>query len=209
VSRPRPTEVERLILDHLHLVRHLAWRMKHTLPRVVELVDLESAGHIGLVRAAQTWQPEKGVRFSYYCRFRIRGAMLDQLRAMDPLTRRCRAELSRELRAMSPTERHARSHTPDGMDPLSVQAQDHSCGDVEERGPSEILESRELPDGLVRALSERERVVLHMRYVEDMQFQSIAPYLGVSPSRISQIHRELIEKARAWFLANGRIPVRA
>jgi RNA polymerase sigma factor for flagellar operon FliA len=161
--------------------------MKHVLPACIEVVDLESAGHIGLVRAAQTWKPERGVEFSYYCRFRIRGAMLDHLRQVDPV-KRWRRTLE------------SRGEVP----PETVEWRD-TMAPAEERDPGDVMASREFPDDLVRSLNDRERVVLHMRYVQDMEFQEIAPYLNVSPSRISQIHRIIKEKARAWYGTNGRL----
>lgn len=76
-------EQERLLLDHLPIVRFLARRIHERLPQHVDIEDLVSAGIVGLMDAFTKFDPEKKVQFRSYAQFRIRGAILDSLRTLD------------------------------------------------------------------------------------------------------------------------------
>lgn len=74
---------DKIILEHLPLVRAIAVRVHASLPVHVDLEDLEHAGILGLIDAAEKFNPEKQVTFSNYAKHRIKGAMLDSLRDLD------------------------------------------------------------------------------------------------------------------------------
>lgn len=74
---------EEVLREHLPMVRFLALRIRERLPQQVEMEDLISAGIVGLMDALQKFDPEKKVQFRTYAQFRVRGAMLDSLRALD------------------------------------------------------------------------------------------------------------------------------
>jgi RNA polymerase sigma factor for flagellar operon FliA len=74
---------EALLSEHLPMVRFLALRIRERLPQQVEMEDLISAGIVGLMDALQKFDPTKKVQFRTYAQFRVRGAMLDSLRALD------------------------------------------------------------------------------------------------------------------------------
>src|SRR3954452_7249365 len=74
---------ERLLLEHLPIVRYLARRIHERLPQHVEMEDLVSAGVVGLMDAFTKFDPRKKVQFRSYAQFRIRGAILDSLRTLD------------------------------------------------------------------------------------------------------------------------------
>jgi RNA polymerase sigma factor for flagellar operon FliA len=76
-------EQERLLLEHLPIVRFLARRIHERLPQHVDIEDLVSAGVVGLMDAFTKFDPEKKVQFRSYAQFRIRGAILDSLRTLD------------------------------------------------------------------------------------------------------------------------------
>ena len=80
-----------LIENYLHLVRYNAERIHIKLPEEVELDDLMSAGIFGLIDAIKAFDLERGVKFETYCVPRIRGAILDELRAMDWVPRLVRS----------------------------------------------------------------------------------------------------------------------
>lgn len=87
VDAATPAEVraeqERLMVEHLPIVRFLARRIHERLPQHVDLEDLVSAGVMGLIDAFGKFDPIKKVQFRSYAQFRIRGAMLDSLRTLD------------------------------------------------------------------------------------------------------------------------------
>ncbi len=87
---------QRLLNKYIPLVRNVAARMAMGFPRSVELTDLISTGAIGLVEAFRNFDPARGVKFETYAVPRIRGAILDELRALDWVPRSTRAR-SREI----------------------------------------------------------------------------------------------------------------
>jgi RNA polymerase sigma factor FliA len=89
-------EQERVMLEHLPIVRFIARRIHERLPQHVPIEDLYSAGVLGLLHAFGRFDPSKKVLFRTYAQFRIRGAMLDSLRTLDWSPR----ELRRKGRAV-------------------------------------------------------------------------------------------------------------
>jgi RNA polymerase sigma factor for flagellar operon FliA len=99
VAAATPTlsgEQERVLLEHLPIVRFLARRIHERLPQHVDIEDLVSAGVVGLMDAFSKFDPAKKVQFRSYAQFRIRGAILDSLRTLDWSPR----ELRRKGRAV-------------------------------------------------------------------------------------------------------------
>jgi RNA polymerase sigma factor for flagellar operon FliA len=90
------SEQERVLLEHLPIVRFLARRIHERLPQHVDIEDLVSAGVVGLMDAFSKFDPAKKVQFRSYAQFRIRGAILDSLRLLDWSPR----ELRRKGRAV-------------------------------------------------------------------------------------------------------------
>jgi RNA polymerase sigma factor for flagellar operon FliA len=95
-ERALTTEQERVLLEHLPIVRFLARRIHERLPQHVDIEDLVSAGVVGLMDAFAKFDPAKKVQFRSYAQFRIRGAILDSLRTLDWSPR----ELRRKGRAV-------------------------------------------------------------------------------------------------------------
>lgn len=89
------TPVAHRVEEHLWLVASEARRMARRLPYNVQAEDLVGAGCMGLMNAVRTFDSARGTEFPAYARFRIRGAMLDELRELDVLPRRARSSLNR------------------------------------------------------------------------------------------------------------------
>ena len=87
---------DELVQRHIGLVHFLARRLHSTLADEADLDELVSAGMIGLLAAAEGFEHARGLSFSTYAATRIRGAMLDELRRIDPLTRTAR-ERARQI----------------------------------------------------------------------------------------------------------------
>ena len=90
-----PAERDALILDHLPLVRTIATRLARRLPPSVDVDELVSVGTVGLIDAIDRFNPELGVPFKAYAEIRIRGAMVDHLRASDFVPRAVRRKFER------------------------------------------------------------------------------------------------------------------
>jgi RNA polymerase sigma factor FliA len=93
---PAAGERERVLLEHMPLVRMVAYRIRERLPQSVEFDDLVSAGVVGLIDAYNKFDPSKEVLFRSYAAVRIRGAILDSLRGMDWAPREIRRK-AREI----------------------------------------------------------------------------------------------------------------
>lgn len=105
-----------LMENYLHLVRYNAERIHVKLPDEVELDDLMSAGIFGLMDAINAFDLDRGVKFETYCAPRIRGAILDELRAMDWVPRLVRHRTSRVEQARQKFEmEHGREPTPEEL----------------------------------------------------------------------------------------------
>ncbi|OQX92743.1 MAG: hypothetical protein B6D58_01530 [candidate division Zixibacteria bacterium 4484_95] len=99
-----PSIRDKMLNEYLPLVRNVAGRMAIGFPKSVELNDLISTGVIGLIEAFNNYDPSRGVKFETYAVPRIRGAILDELRALDWVPRSTRAK-SREIeKAMTKLE---------------------------------------------------------------------------------------------------------
>jgi RNA polymerase sigma factor for flagellar operon FliA len=99
VARPGSSEREAFLLHYAPLVKVVVSRIAARLPRGLEIPDLVGEGILGLIDAVERFDPSRGVPFGVYARQRIRGAVLDHLRAIDPLPRSARDRQDR-LRAL-------------------------------------------------------------------------------------------------------------
>jgi RNA polymerase sigma factor for flagellar operon FliA len=226
---------ERLILHYAPLVTSVAARVGMRLPAMVEQADLVSYGMFGLIDAIEKYEPGRSVKFETYASSRIRGAIIDELRAMDWIPRSVRtkaravdrayAELESELHRV-PTESEVASRLQievrelralfTQLSTVNVAALDELLGGGEDRGdrlslldtlgddrtpdPEMSFEAQETKFLLARAidqLGEREKLVLVLYYYEGMTLAEIGRVLGVTESRISQMHTAAMLRLRA------------
>jgi RNA polymerase sigma factor for flagellar operon FliA len=214
------------------LVRHVVERVATTLPRNVDHEDLYSAGVLGLLDAHAKFDPRKGVKFETYAVWRIKGAVLDQLRALDWVSRSMRRKarhldgVTRKLdqklgRAASEDEvaREMKMSRPDFYRLL-----DHVRGAVlvsldesrsgEEQEPSTLADHLPDPNALdiearleeeqsrtvilrtLDQLPEQERLVVSLYYYERLTLNEIGRALGISESRVSQVHSRAMTRMR-------------
>ena len=223
---------DKLILDHVPLLKHLVGRMAFDLPGSVDRDDLFGYGMIGLIQAADSWEPGRGLKFSTHAYTRIRGAILDELRRADFLPRG-RREKVRELdRTVAELEqRGGLAPTPEEIAQamgvaleevdeilLSAASAGHASldsevsqglfeklSDPQSRDPQGSAEFDELKTLLMRAieaLPEQERTVITLYYAEELLLREIAEILDVTESRVSQIH------TRALYRLNRELSAR-
>jgi RNA polymerase sigma factor for flagellar operon FliA len=203
----------------------VAHRTAERLPGHIEPADLVQSGVFGLLEAIDRFDPDRCSRFESYAVPRIRGAVLDELRAQDWVPRtvrlrfreaeRVRAELAVRLRRTA-TEREVADAL--GLPPselgsaaaapvLSVeQLRAGSGGTVLDTlayaGPDPAAahqeqETRRLLWCAVAQLGDRDRLVLRLYYLEDRTLAEIGRMLGVTESRVSQLHGRLVARLRA------------
>jgi RNA polymerase sigma factor FliA len=214
-----------LIQEYLPLVRKIVGRFARRLPPHVDVEDLYSAGTLGLLNAIRQFDPTVGTVFEGYATFRIRGAVLDELRSTDWAPRSMRAT-SREVNGVKRELEKEKGRAPSDEEtaealniPLDQYQQvrdrirsvtfvsldamhrdedglewKETIADPRQNLPSDELQRRQMTDIVMGRdlLSTRQKKVLELRYFEDLQVRDIAAELGVSHSRVSQIHAEAL-----------------
>lgn len=98
MDKKQAKQIERnqLVVDHLHLVKYCALRLFNRIPQAcIDFNDLYSAGVMGLIDAAEKFDPNLGIPFEKYASIRIKGAMIDEIRANDPVPRAVRTSVSK------------------------------------------------------------------------------------------------------------------
>ncbi|MGZ8624989.1 MAG: RNA polymerase sigma factor WhiG [Actinomycetota bacterium] len=224
---------ERLILHYAPLVKYVASRVATGLPASVEQADLVSYGMFGLMDALQKFEPARGNKFETYAIPRIKGAIIDELRAMDWVPRSVRfkareiekayADLEAMLRR-APSEREVAERLGMSLGELhdvinqisfvSVLALDELLTVGTDRGehvslmdtladrsvdPTTGLEGQEtrgLLAAAINSLSEREKIVVTLYYFEGLTLAEIGDILGVTESRVCQIHTKAVGQLR-------------
>jgi RNA polymerase sigma factor for flagellar operon FliA len=206
-------------------VEKVARRLARRLPAHVDMDDLISSGVIGLMEAAGRFDPKRVDRFEAFAEFRIRGAMLDDLRSRDTLSRDMR-RLSNELREATRRLESQLGRTPDNgelaetlglkvhelyarqqkLTGSSVVGIDDAGPDFHDRtrdenqpDPFEMTAHRETLARLVAGiddLPEKMQQVLSLYYCENLNLKEIGQVLGVTESRVCQIHGEATRRLR-------------
>ena len=98
-------ERDKLVEDNVHLVKIIAYQVAVNLPPHIDVNDLMSSGTIGLLEAIDRFDESKGVQFNTYASIRVRGAIMDELRSMDWMTRSMRDKSNQLERAYDQVER--------------------------------------------------------------------------------------------------------
>jgi len=222
---------DRIVLEHLSLVKAIAVRVHESLPVHVDLDDLVHAGVLGLIDAVGKFDDSKKVAFQSYAKHRIKGAILDSLRQMDWASRDLRKRqkqvdaTARDLAATlgrAPTESEMaermgvtidrwrrmtlelQSVRPAPVDPERDRTQD--CPARLDFQPDRMCERRQMQHTLARAieaLPERYQRVVFLYYTNDMTMKEIGEVLGVNESRISQIHKTALKKMAITLKSEG------
>lgn len=215
------TDRDALIEAHMDMAVGMARRMARRLPANVSCEDLESAALLGLTEAACRYDDKRREPFMGFATKRIRGAILDHLRRTDMLTRRGRraarrvAETARELeaengRAASDSEIAERLGMTDcefqsayarvrEVSVISVDELDALPHGPAAATPIESIDRQQIRAALGRALArldERARVILACYYLEGLTMREIGQVLGVTESRVCQIHSQALALLR-------------
>src|SRR5207342_1592798 len=226
---------ERLVIAYSPLVKYVAGRMASGLPAHVEEADLISYGLVGLISAIERFELEREIKFETYAITRIKGAIIDELRALDWVPRSVRAR-AREIERAHGKLEHRLHRTPTDEEmadelQLSVEefqeilvkisnstvvaldelwAVSDSSGDAvslldtlqdpDAPDPQQMLAASELKDRLadaIAALPEREKLVIALYYYENLTLREIGEVLGVTESRISQLHTKAVLRLKS------------
>ena len=226
---------DRLILTYAPLVKYVAGRLGSGLPAHVDEGDLVSYGLLGLIGAIERYEPDRDVKFETYAIARIKGAIIDELRAMDwvPRSVRSRArEIERGIAALeaklgrAPTDEEIAKRLGITTDELeeslteisrsSIAALDElwtvsgsggdqialidTIEDTQGPEPQSALAETEMKEAIAEAIArlpEREKLVVTLYYYEELTLREIGEVLGVTESRVSQLHTKAILRLKA------------
>jgi RNA polymerase sigma factor for flagellar operon FliA len=232
---------DRLILTYAPLVKFVAGRLGSGLPAHVDEGDLVSYGLLGLIGAIERYDPEREIKFETYAISRIKGAIIDELRALDWVPRSVRTRARDIERAIAELERRLHRAPTDeeiadklGITPgeledslteisrSSIAALDElwtataggdqvalidTIEDTSGPDPQGALAQTELKEALGEAIArlpEREKLVVTLYYYEELTLREIGEVLGVTESRVSQLHTKAILRLKAR-LAGGAV----
>jgi RNA polymerase sigma factor for flagellar operon FliA len=216
-----------LLEEYLPAVRRQALALQVKLPSSIDLDDLIQAGMVGLLDALGRFDPNAGAAFLPFASQRIRGAMIDELRSRDWLprsVRRSAREVDRVMHRLEqrlgrpPEEREVAAEL--GMSladyqelltdvnngfllPFEEMVAETGEPEANEAGPRSPFaallegEQRDLLIQAIKALPEREKTLMGLYYQEELNLKEIGEVLGVSESRVCQLHSQAISRLRA------------
>jgi RNA polymerase sigma factor for flagellar operon FliA len=225
---------DRLILTYAPLVKFVAGRLGSGLPAHVDEGDLVSYGLLGLIGAIERFEPSRQIKFETYAIARIRGAIIDELRALDWVPRSVRSRARDIERAIAELEEKLHRAPTDeeicGKLELTQEELDGSLTEIsrssiaaldelwtvsaggdqvalidtieDPEGPEPQLalaksEMREALGEAIARLPEREKLVVTLYYYEELTLREIGEVLGVTESRVSQLHTKAVLRLKA------------
>ncbi|MGH2704068.1 MAG: RNA polymerase sigma factor WhiG [Actinomycetota bacterium] len=229
-----PESRDKLIVHYSPLVKYVAGRVSTGLPANIEQADLVSYGIFGLIDAISKYEPGRGTKFETYAIRRIKGAIIDELRAIDWVPRSVRFKAREVEKAIARLE-HEHGRAPTDVEiaaALNVSVQDlrslytqisfvsvvaldelmsvggekgdklpliDTLEDAGSKDPLATLESEETKRLLANAINklpDREKIVITLYYYEGLTLNEIGQVLGVTESRICQMHTKAVLQLR-------------
>ena len=221
-----PTVRERIILEYVPLIKYVAGRLAVHMGSQVDYDDMLGYGVFGLMDAIDKFDYTKGVLFESYASLRIRGEIIDGVRKLDWVPRTLRkksrqleqaySELENDL-CREPTYEEFGDKLGCSVDEVRDMMAQYSIAPlvslddiIAQNSAPQILDDSNDPDAVferneitrvladvIDKLKDRERLIITLYYYEEMTLTEISATLGVTQSRVSQIHSEVLLKLRA------------
>ena len=209
---------DELALQYLPAVKAMAFRLKERLPSSVDFMDLSAIGTEELIKLARRYDENLNDNFWGYAKKRVYGAMLDYLRSLDILSRASRklvkaidyaVEEYRLLHDEDPTDEELAITLDESIekvhdarvassiytvmplhDQLQVGDEGAALAQVEKEELIEVIKK------VLSAYNEREQLIIQFYYFEELTLKEISGILNITESRISQIHKSVLQKIR-------------
>ncbi|VAW56677.1 RNA polymerase sigma factor for flagellar operon [hydrothermal vent metagenome] len=218
------------IIEHISLVKRIAYHLITRLPSHVQVEDLIQSGMVGLIEAAKNYDPSQGASFETYAGIRVRGAMLDDVRHADWSPRSLHKKMRQVREAIhdieNKTGRDAKDHEVANELNISLDeyyaikrdssnaqifSLDQSDDDLGQQSrlkspqsePLESLQNSSFKNNLARVINElstREQMVMSLYYNEELNLKEIGLVMEVSESRVSQIHSQALKHVRSKMM---------
>jgi RNA polymerase sigma factor for flagellar operon FliA len=203
-SNQQPTNRNEALVEWYPMVERIAHRAaaSYGLPASVDASDLVSCGVLGLAEAWDRFDPERGIAFEAFAIPRIKGAVIDAIRAADWVPRKARQrarETGESVAIVVSMDEDRGSESGDYTSAADRIADDH----LPEPG-SDLIASEDKREliGTLNRLPERERMIVTLHYFEGVPLQEIAKSLGVTESRVSQLHTRALRMMREGIEAS-------
>jgi RNA polymerase sigma factor for flagellar operon FliA len=222
---------DQLITEYLPYVKRIVHRIAVHLPSTIDIDDLMNVGVIGLIQAVDRYDPKRDNKFMTYAVFRIKGAVLSELRSRDFLSRSNRRKirementylsleqkLGREVNEVDvaqamgvEVEQVHRTRQMSSISFISFEELGFSSREEKEKLLSYLIDNdedaltltrlKEIKGAVVKAiedLPEKEKLVISLYYLEELTMKEAGKVLGITESRVSQIHSQAIQRLRA------------
>lgn len=224
---PAAVDADALVLKHAELVKRIAYHLAGRLPAQVDVDDLIQAGMVGLLEASANFAPDRGATFETFAGIRIRGAMLDALRKLDWAPRSVHRKARAAEEALREVERELGAAASDAAvaERLGVPIDEYQRI-VRDAASCRLLSLDEITDGdeaveviadgglgplgevtgnamrgalahAIGELPERERLMMSLYYEQELNLKEIGAVLGVTESRVCQLHGQALSRLRA------------
>lgn len=224
---------EKLVEAYLPMVKVTVGRMSVNVPMFVDRDDLYSAGCMGLLTAIERYDPSREAKFTTYALTRIRGSIIDELRAHDNLGRVTRDRVTRIHNAEKELRNTNQEITDEAVAQragLSMQEywdaeigeqatrmirisettedENHSFADIlankkQTNQPGYEMEMSEIIDVIYDMLDEKEQLLVVLYYREELTLKEIGTVMKVSESRVCQLHTSMANKIRKRLQKKG------
>jgi len=209
---------DELALQYLPAVRAMAFRLKERLPSSIDFSDLAAIGTEELIKLARRYDETLNDSFWGYAKKRVYGAMLDYLRSLDILSRASRklvkaidyaVEEYRLTHDEEPTDQELAEMLNEDVDKIHEARIASNIYTVmplydqlhvgDEGAALAKIEKDELVEVIKKILAtykEREQMIIQLYYFEELTLKEISEILNITESRISQIHKSVIQKIK-------------
>ncbi len=211
-------EQDELVVSYMPALRALAFRLKERLPSSIDVNDLISIGVEEMIKLASRYEKEQNNSFWGFVKKRVYGAMLDYLRSLDIMSRNNR-KIIKDIDTLideyyqkyeeEPDDKYLAQRLNLEVEKVKEVRQAHAVSYVlpldeqvncyTEDNTLEKIEKQALLDRVsevLETLKEREQLIIQLYYYEELNLKEISEMLGISESRISQIHKKLLRKLR-------------
>ncbi|WP_083947464.1 sigma-70 family RNA polymerase sigma factor [Thermovenabulum gondwanense] len=189
--------LEKLIELYIPLVKYIAGRLAIGLPSFIDYDDLVSLGMYGLLQALERFDPAKGVKFETFAFYRIKGAITDGLRKMNPIRNKNTSFFS-NFEEISSDE-----YISEGEEHYGVMLWDliNINKDLinDPQYELELSETKKVLAEAIGRLPEKEKIVVSLYYYDGLTLKEISRVLDLTPARISQLHSKAIRRLRGYL----------
>lgn len=218
-DRASQKELEQVIKDHADLVNRIARRCARSLGGAIDVDDLTSVGVMGLIQAYDKYEPMEGKSFRSYAEFRIRGAILDEMRRIDPMSQPMRRKVRKFENSVNmlahtlgrlPNEDELAEHLGVPIEEVHdmrrdlqqvrfIYSDDRDLDTLHDRIVKSKLDRQSLRVILVDALKmleERDQQIISLYYFHDLRLREIGEVLELTEARVCQLHKRAVDRLR-------------